>query len=162
MTVSNDQLVRAVCERLRTLLAGFALRNPAGETFAPTLKVYPHNVPVPDSADEDRSEDDAPYIVVRAASGSRGRSFSDQSTTITIVALTWDDRPDLAGEADLLNMIDLIAWEFGQRPNVGAWRADGAMDWALGTDDIWPYFAGAITIRFIGTAPEFETEDLWA
>ena len=150
-----DGLIRGICKQLQDLFSDFPLRHPV-EAYDDTprlgngLRIYAHEKPVALSSDDDPMQDDAPYIIVRATGGTLPFDGESGNTCITAVILTWDDREDSQGDADLLQMIQMIHMHFGRRPYVGNYRLSAPINWVLSEESLYPYYLGAVTMEFEG------------
>lgn len=121
---------------------------------------YAHRLPLTQSAEDDPAQF-FPYFIVRIDNGKTAddddcwhvavnillgvyesdvSSMAEESAPLTIVP---------AGHEQILIMIQRIVNRFVNDPGlVRMYRADQDIDWAVGDDDTYPFYFGAVGITF--------------
>lgn len=159
MTIKNlqDELI----EEVEKVLSEVQTSNSDDETVA-GVTGYAHRLPITQS-DEDDPAQYFPYFIVRFDTGQTEDDEDWWHITTSILLGVYDDgirekgtgeetdkttaRAD--GNDSILIMIQRIIDRFTFDPALGAvYRADQKIDWAVGDDDTYPYYFGAVSITF--------------
>lgn len=121
------------------------------------MTVFPQNIPVPLSDDEDWNP--VPYTIVRLNGGSDPNVYDSEYTISVVVILgIWDDGQDAQGHRELLNIINLIYERFKKNPCLDEqYIYKGEFKWDIQEDGYYPYYFGAINMKF--TIPAIRRED---
>lgn len=161
MTFKNlqDDLITEV----ETLLKDVVTRNTDGEKVV-GVKGYAHRLPITQS-DEDDPAQYFPYFIVRFDNG-RTRDDDDcWHVAVDIVLGIYDQGTDISdasgedeeakakllisGHENILVMIQRIVDRFAWDPLFNkTYRADQDIQWAVGEDDTYPLYFGAVAITF--------------
>ena len=158
--MTPESLLDMLVSDLTVLLSDCLLPTKTGARRAP--KVNKHDLPVPqlDDEDEDADTEDvtAPFVIVRATGG----TFDDWSDLhhvgIAIIICTYDDTPDRQGTSDVLGVIERIYHRFARCPDLGNFRAEVPISWALQDEtDTYPQYFGAMDMVF--SCPGVRIED---
>ena len=111
------------------------------------LKGYAHALPIVQSDDED-PEMYFPYFIVRFDNG-RTRDDDDCWHVAVDVVLGVHDMATHGGHEHILTCIQRIVDRFAWDPQLNKkYRADQDIQWAVGEDDTYPYYFGAVAITF--------------
>lgn len=136
----------ALVEEIKRLFKDYLYKQPGTNERVP-INVFPQNIPVPESDDED---DPIPYIIVRVNKGNdEGTRDSNHTVKILFIIGIWDDARDAQGHRDVLNIIHKVYARFKITPNLNNIAVcTGGFDWALQEDGYYPYFFGACSLDF--------------
>lgn len=154
----ND-LQDALVSEVEDILSDVQSNNTDDETVA-GITGYAHRLPLTQSAEDDPAQY-FPYFIVRIDNGKTAddddcwhvavnillgvyesdiSSPSEGNAHITIVP---------AGHEQILIMIQRIVNRFVNDPGLARmYRADQDIDWAVGDDDTYPFYFGAVGITF--------------
>ena len=124
------------------------------------MTVYPQNIPVPLSGDED--ENPVPYIIVRLNTGMDGNApGSEYIMKVVVIMGIWDDDRSAQGHRELLNIINLVYSRFMKNPCLaGQYVYKGEFKWDIQEDGYYPYYFGAFEMNF--AIPAIRREDPFA
>ena len=121
------------------------------------ITVYPQNIPVPLSEEED--ENPVPYIIVRLNTGTDDNVFDSKYILKVVVIMgIWEDDRNAQGHRELLNIINLIYERFKKNPCLdGKYVYEGGFKWDIQEDGYYPYYFGAFEMNF--AIPAIRRED---
>lgn len=124
------------------------------------MTVFPQNIPVPLSVDED--ENPVPYIIVRLNTGTDANTFdSEYIMKVVVIMGIWDDDRNAQGHRELLNIINLVYRRFATNPCLdGKYIYKGEFKWDIQEDGYYPYYFGAFEMNF--AIPAIRREDPFA
>ena len=148
----QDELV----EELKGLFKDCLYKKP-GTKERVHINVFPQNIPVNESDDED---DPVPYIIVRLNKGTDdGKRDSNHTVRLVIIVGIWDDALDAQGHRDVLNIINKVYERFHVNPSLNNMAVyAGEFNWALQEDGYYPYYFGACSLDFHISAIRREDE----
>lgn len=144
MTFKNlqDDLITEV----ETLLKDVVTKDTDGNEVS-GMKGYAHRLPITQS-DEDDPAQYFPYFIVRFDNG-RTRDDDDCWHVATDIILGIHSTETSNGHESILIAIQRIVDRFAWNPLlVKKYRADQDIQWAVGEDDTYPFFFGAVAITF--------------
>jgi len=148
------QLLREIRDLLNEIFADAALRNPAVEDeteedafISPRLYIGA----LPPKRKHGQTNEDFPFIVVRALSGEDGEENSDIQTQIICGIYTAENEE--GGANDIQNVLDKIRGNLLQRRILGnAFELQFPLSWSAGQDEErnqpHPYYVGEITANW--------------
>lgn len=164
MTFKNlqDDLITEV----ETLLKDVVTQNTDGEKVV-GVKGYAHRLPITQS-DEDDPAQYFPYFIVRFDTGKTENDDDCWHIAVDIVLGVYDAGTDISdtktnddgkeetktkllvdGHENILVMIQRIVDRFAWDPLFDKkYRADQNIQWAVGEDDTYPFYFGAVAIAF--------------
>ena len=156
MTFKNlqDDLITEV----ETLLKDVVTQNTDGEQVV-GVKGYAHRLPITQS-DEDDPAQYFPYFIVRFDTGKTEDDDDCWHIAVDIILGVYDmgDQTQdeegkthvlISGHENILVMIQRIVDRFAWDPLFDKkYRADQNIQWAVGEDDTYPFYFGAVAITF--------------
>lgn len=122
------------------------------------LKVYPQDLPLPESDDDDTSIVSVPYAIVKISQGEVFELEAPAETDIVIVLCVYDDEIHKQAYRDVMHIINKVLQRFLTNPYFGNFRFKAPFKWALQDDKSYPYFFGGIEMTF-ESATGFVVED---
>ena len=138
----QDDLINEITEILKDVVT----TNANGEVVT-GIKGYAHALPIVQSNDED-PEQYFPYFIVRFDEG-RTRDDDDCWHVATDIIIGVHDMALHGGHEHILIAIQRIADRFAWDPQLDhKYRADQDIRWAVGEDDTYPHYFGALGITF--------------
>ena len=144
MTVRDlqDDLIAEVEDVLKDIVT-----TNANDEQVSGLKRYAHALPIVQSDDE-TPEMYFPYFIVRFDNG-RTRDDDDCWHVATDIVLGVHDMSLHGGHEHILTAIQRIVDRFAYDPQLNKrYRADQDIQWAVGEDDTYPYYFGAVAVAF--------------
>ena len=111
------------------------------------LKGYAHALPIIKTDDED-PEHFFPYFIVRFDNGVT-KDDDDCWHVATDIIIGIHEMDTYGGHEHVLTAIQRIVDRFAYEPQLNKkYRADQDIEWAVGEDDTYPYYFGAVAIKF--------------
>ena len=156
----QDALIKEITE----LLSEVQSDNSDGENVV-GVKGYAHRLPITQS-DEDDPAQYFPYFIVRHNSGETEDDDDCWHVTMDVLLGVYEDglKPELedsdeeeeegititvGGHESILVMIQRIVDRFANDPGLDhVYRADQEIQWAVGDEDTYPYYFGAVSLTF--------------
>lgn len=156
-------LQQKLAEEIRTLAGDMLFMNPETGERKEKLSVYEQSLPIPTKKEteeefsgiEYRSEEEedpvrkCPWCTVKIDSGTVAEINGKQHVTMAIQFAIYDNATENMGHRDVMNLVFMLYQRFGVDPVLdNQYTFTGKFDWALGDENIWPYFTGAAVMEF--------------
>ena len=108
--------------------------------------------------DDDDPDQFFPYFIVRVNGGKTVDDNDLWTVDVTILLGVQDEDTDNLGQFHVMNAIDRITTRFCQEATLGtpghkAFRCLPEMEWALQDEDTYPYYFGAVQLKFMVPKP---------
>lgn len=155
LMVPSD-LQNALIAEITNLLAD--LVNTGNDKTYQSFNGYAQFLPVLKNDDEDEDQF-FPYFIVRLDSGKTVEDDDLWTISVDILLGVNDEGTDNEGHYHILNAINRIVTRFSQEATLGepghkAFRCLPEMEWALQDADTYPYYFGAVNLKFLAPKPE--------
>lgn len=138
----QDDLIAEIEEVLKDIVT-----TNANDEQVSGLKGFAHALPIIQSDDED-PEQYFPYFIVRFDNG-KTADDDDCWHIATDIVIGIHDMALHGGHENVLTCIQRIVDRFAWDPQLDKkYRADQDIQWAVGEDDTYPYYFGAVAITF--------------
>ena len=121
------------------------------------FKGYAHRLPILQS-DEDDPAQYFPYFIVRF-SGAKTADDDDCWHVDTDIIIGVHDMATSDGHEHILIAIQRIADRFAEDAWMGNYRADQDIEWAIAEEDTYPFYFGAVAIKF--SAPKIGRKEMY-
>ena len=165
MTFINLQ--DALIEEIEKLLSEVQSEDSDGKNVV-GVKGYAHRLPITQS-DEDDPAQYFPYFIVRLDTGKTAEDDDWWHVAVNVLLGIYEDgigdipEPDdddgekteehtvvtVGGHETILVMIQRIVNRFSNDPRLSdSFRADQEIQWAVGDEDTYPYYFGAVALTF--------------
>lgn len=145
MTILNFQ--KALMEEVGNILKGVGTKNVSGESVD-GVNLYAQNLPVTESAEDDASEF-FPYAIVKVYGGETKDDDSPWEVLAEIHLGVHDAAEDNQGHQHVAIMIQRLINRFAAEPLLaGKYRAKQNIEWALESEELYPFFFGDVWIWF--------------
>lgn len=96
----------------------------------------------------DEEEEPFPYIAVTLDSGSASQEIAENVANVTLyIGIRKDDAKN-DGKRHVMGVIQRIAERFEKNNMLKCFRQIGKIDWFLDYEDTYPYYFGAVTMKF--------------
>lgn len=155
----ND-LQNTLVSDVERILSEVQSKNTNDETVV-GITGYAHRLPITQSAEDDPAQY-FPYFIVRIDNGKTADDDDCWHVAVNILLGVYEsdivpgtggalERLSIvpAGHEQILIMIQRIVNRFVNDPGLGhMYRADQDIDWAVGDDDTYPFYFGAVGITF--------------
>lgn len=151
-------LQKSLIAEIEELLAQMQLKNAAGEDVF-GVKGYEQRLPEITDDEEDQSQF-FPYFIVRIEEGNTPTDDEPWLVGTTVLFGICDYDKETNGHRTILEMITKITNRFLERPLLDSkFRANQNVSFALQDEDTYPFYFGAIDIKFyvpkIGRSDDF-------
>jgi len=106
-------------------------------------------------SDEDDMDTVFPYYIVRMQNGKLTGDDGPWTITVAVVFGIYDSDEETNGHEAILGMIQRVIDYFYTYPLLGNFRAQAdGMEWQLQDEDTFPYYFGAVSLKFDAPIPE--------
>lgn len=147
-----ESLQEAIERDLKHLFQGYMLKNSRG--LERELQIYQQDLPIRVGADEDGPEQDPPepYIIVQTLGGETPGVDDEELTDMILLICIFDEDPMRQGYRDVLRIIHQIQRFYAAHRITGRrYEVQFPFSWAVNQEDQYPYFFGAVSMKFQGT-----------
>ena len=152
-------LQKSLIAEIEKLLAEMQLKNAAGEDVV-GVKGYEQRLPEITDDEEDQSQF-FPYFIVRIEEGNTPTDDEPWLVGTTVLFGICDYNKETNGHRTILEMITKITNRFLERPLLDSkFRAKQNVSFALQDEDTYPFYFGAIDIKFY--VPKIGRSDDWS
>lgn len=157
-------LQSALAAEIEKITDGMRFFEPQTNERAERLRVYTQTLPKLQKEPEEEgdiyamdytaeTEEDVtrkcPWCVVKIDSGTVPGPNEKQQVTVAVQFAIYDNRPENQGHRDILNLIFAVYERFAKDPVLDRqYTFTGKIDWAVGDEDVYPYFTGAAVLEF--------------
>lgn len=153
MVVSDLQ--HALITEIKNILSD--LVNTENDTTYTGFNGYAQFLPVLKNDDDDPDQF-FPYFIVRVDGGKTVDDNDLWTVDVKILLGVQDGDTDNLGQFHVMNAIDRITTRFCQEATLGApghkaFRCLPEMEWALQDEDTYPYYFGAVQLKFMVPKP---------
>lgn len=133
-----------VCE-LKEAFKDYTLNGLEGEPVH--INVYPQSLPA--KSEEDDLEH-FPYILVRVLDGGTLSYDSGSTCKVGLFIGVYDEDTNYQGYKDVMNIIQKIQYHFMTQSIIGGkYVFQYPFDWAISSEDVYPYFFGGIETNWL-------------
>jgi hypothetical protein len=157
---SVTDLQDKLAEELKKLYKDYPLYSPVNSEYIYGINVYKQYLP---ESEEDIDSEFAtvPYVQIILNSGVSVHDSSKKSTAnVVFVFATCDRNYNRQGYRDLMSLIQrLIQW-LSEKPLLDNFDLSEDIEWAIGEEDTYPYYFGAVSTTF--ALPTLERTDVEA
>lgn len=152
-------LQKSLIAEIEELLAQMQLKNAAGEDVF-GVKGYEQRLPEITDDEENQSQF-FPYFIVRIEEGNTPTDDEPWLVGTTVLFGICDYDKETNGHRTILEMITKVTNRFLERPLLDSkFRANQNVSFALQDEDTYPFYFGAIDIKFY--VPKIGRSDDWS
>lgn len=141
------ELQTDLCEEIEKILKDVQTKKP-GMDKAVGVTAYRQQLPKVVEDDEDETQF-FPYAIVRASEGTTQDDFEPWIVTVDLIFGIYDNDPKNAGHEHVSIMIQRVIDRFEAEPLLNRkFRAQPDPQWVLQDEDSFPFYFGAIRMKF--------------